>query len=128
MKLNKKMAASLLTLAMLAQLGLASYAEDEDGPLTSDSPMVWGLLSFPLRVVTGVAGLGVGALVGGVEGIIDTEKKFAENTFGEAEENPLLVPVGIVGTAVAIPVGFLSGFPEQAVKSGQDGFEWWNRF
>ncbi len=128
MKFNKKIAASLLMLAMVGQLGMTSYAEDEDGPMTSDNPLAWGLVSFPLRAVTGVVGLGAGALVGGVKGIIETEKKFAENTFGEADENPLLVPVGLIGTAVAIPVGFLSGFPEQAVKSGQEGFQWWDRF
>ena len=129
MKLNQKLAASLLGIAMLAQVGMTSMADEvEKGELTNNNPVAWGMVSFPFRVVTGAAGMGVGAVAGGLKGIVDTEKKFAENTFGQADENPLLVPVGLIGSVVAVPVGFLAGFPEQAVKTGQDGFQYWDRF
>lgn len=126
--MKKKLAAALMAMAVIGQLGLTSFAEDDQGPWTSDYPVTWGIMSFPLRVVTGVTGLTIGALAGGVNGIVETEQKFAENTFGQAEENPFMVPVGLVGTAVAIPVGFLAGFPQGAVKGGQEGYTWWDRF
>jgi hypothetical protein len=126
--LNKKFAAALMALALIGQLGLAAFAEDETGTMTNDYPVAWGIVSFPLRLVTGALGMGLGAVVGGVNGIVETEKKFAENTFGRADENPLMVPVGLVGTVVAIPVGFLTGFPPEAIKGGEEGFGWWDRF
>ncbi|MBX2860357.1 MAG: hypothetical protein KTR14_03925 [Vampirovibrio sp.] len=124
--MKKTLAALLLAGAMVAQAGAGAFAED--GPWTTDSPVTWGITSLPLRVVTGAAGAGIGMVSGSVEGIIDTEKEFASNTFEKADENPFLVPVGLVGTAVAIPVGIIKGGPKDAVDMGRDGYLWWNRF
>ena len=127
--MKKTVFAGLLAAAMVAQIGAGALAEDvEAGSLTSDSPVLWGIASFPFRAVTGVGGLGLGAIAGGLKGVVDTEKSFAENTFGKANENPFMIPVGLVGSLVAVPVGFVTGMPQQAVETGQNGYKWWDRF
>ena len=67
----------------------------------------------------------VGAVAGGLQGIVDTEQKFAEHTFGQADENPMMLPVGLVGAAVAVPIGFVTGAPKGMVEWGQKGYEMW---
>lgn len=124
--MKKTLAATLLAITVAAQMGVA--LADDKGPWTSDHPATWGLVSMPFRLVTGAVGVGLGTVTGGVQGIMDTEQRFAENTYAKAGENPLLVPVGLVGTAVAIPVGFLTGAPKGAVDMGREGYMWWDRF
>lgn len=82
---------------------------------------------LPFRIITGVAGAGVGVVAGGVQGIVDTEKKFGESTFGKADENPMMIPLGLVGAVVAVPVGFATGAPKGLVEWGQKGFEIWGK-
>lgn len=123
--MNKKFAVLALVSAMMLQVGTALA---EDGPWTSSGNAGWTVLSFPFRLVTGTVGAAGGAVGGGLKGIVDTEQKFAENTFGRADENPLLVPVGLVGTVVAVPVGLVTGAPDGAVEYGKKGYHWWNRF
>jgi len=124
--LKSKIAAAALAASMIAQVGVAAFAED--GPMTSSGNAAWQVISFPLRVVTGTAGVAVGAVGGGLKGIVSTEEKFAANTFGKADENPMMVPVGLVGTVVAVPVGFVTGAPQGAVTGGKVGYNWWNHF
>jgi hypothetical protein len=125
--LKSKIAAALFAAAMMLQVGAVSFAED-NGPWTTNHPFVWGVGSFPFRLLTGGVGAGFGAVAGGAKGIVETERKFAENTWGEADKNPLMVPVGLVGTVVAVPVGIIMGAPQGAVKMGTQGYNWWNRF
>ena len=80
---------------------------------------------LPFRIVTGVGGMGLGAVAGGVQGIVYTEQKFAEHTFGQADENPMMLPLGLIGAAVAVPVGFVTGAPKGMVEWGQKGYEMW---
>lgn len=124
--MKSKIAAFALAATMMTQLGVGAFADA--GPLTSSGNPVWTVVSFPLRLVSGTTGLALGALGGGFKGIVHTEQKFASNTFGKAEENPFLVPVGLVGTVVAIPVGFVTGAPEGAVTGGQYGYSMWDHF
>lgn len=84
-------------------------------------------LTIPVRVVAGTAGAGLGAVSGSIKGVVDTEQKFAAATFGKSGKNPLLVPVGIVGTAVAVPVGIIMGAPQGAVDGGKDGYALWDK-
>ena len=53
-------------------------------------------------------------------------QNFAEHTFAEVDENPLMLPVGIVGAVVAVPVGFLVGAPKGAVEWGEKGYTLWD--
>jgi hypothetical protein len=122
---SSKFAALALAATLLVQTGVA-FADD--GPMTSGGNAAWQVVSFPLRLVTGVTGGAVGAVGGGLKGIVKTEEKFANNTFGKADENPLLVPVGLVGTVVAVPVGFVTGAPDGAVKGARTGYGWWDNF
>jgi hypothetical protein len=130
--LKNKFAALALAATLLTQVGVSALADDaaasDDGPLTSSGNAVWQVVSFPLRLVTGTTGIAIGAVGGGVKGIVKTEEKFAQNTFGKADENPLLVPVGLVGTVVAVPVGFVTGAPEGAAKGGKYGYHIWDNF
>lgn len=121
-----KMAATLLAAATMIQMVAPSFAED--GELTSEHPVGWGIASFPLRLTTAGLGAGFGALSGGVEGIMETEDEFADHTFAKAGENPLLAPVGLVGAVVAIPVGAIKGGVPQAIESAKAGFNWWDRY
>lgn len=127
--MKNKLAAVALAATLFAQVGVA-MADDggSAGPLTSSNNPAWAVISFPFRLVTGTAGLGLGAVGGGLKGIVQTEQQFAEKTFGEADENPLMVPVGLVGTVVAVPVGFILGAPEGAVTGGKYGYQMWDSF
>jgi hypothetical protein len=103
--------------AILGQTGMAAYAEGGDAVQA---------LTIPFRIVTSVAGAGVGLVAGGLQGVVDTEQKFAENTFGKASENAMLVPVGIVGAVVGVPVGFVMGAPKGMVDWGKKGYDMWD--
>lgn len=113
--MKKKIAVLAIAATMMAQTMSGAYAGG-----------VADVLTLPFRLVTGVAGVGVGAVAGGLQGVVDTEQKFAENTFGQADENPMMLPVGIVGTAVAVPVGIITGAPKGAVEWGEKGFNMWD--
>ncbi|MCE3235275.1 MAG: hypothetical protein K0Q50_1455 [Vampirovibrio sp.] len=127
--MNYKFAALALAGLLLTQVGFTAFADgDAAAPASSAGNTVWQVLSFPLRIVTGAGGLAIGAVGGSVRGIVNTEEQFAQNTFGKAEENPMLVPVGLVGTVLAVPVGIVTGAPEGAVKGGKYGYHVWDNF
>ena|GEM_PF-603938 len=128
--MKNKFAALALAGALLGQVGIAAFADGEAAAPASSSTgnTVWQVISFPLRIVTGAGGMAVGAVGGSVRGIVNTEEQFAQNTFGKADENPALLPVGILGTVVAVPVGIVTGAPEGAVKGGKYGYHVWDNF
>lgn len=72
--------------------------------------------------------MAIGAIQGGVKGIVRTEEEFAQSTFGEAEDNPLMIPVGLVGTIAALPYGLIQGAPEGAAQGVESGYHLWDRF
>lgn len=113
---------------LISQAGITAFADGQAASASSTGNTVWQVLSFPLRIVTGAGGLAIGAVGGSVRGIVNTEEKFAQNTFGKAEENPILVPVGLVGTVLAVPVGIVTGAPEGAMKGGKYGYHVWDNF
>lgn len=98
------------------------------GPMTRSGNKAWQVLSFPLRLVTGGAGLALGAIGGGMRGVVNTEEQFAQDTFGAADQNPLMVPVGLLGTIAAVPVGLAKGAPGGAASGGDYGFHLWDKF
>lgn len=130
--MKNQLAVLALAATMLTQVGISALADDaaasSNGPMTSSGNAVWQVVSFPLRLVTGGAGVAVGTVSGGIKGIATYEEKFAQNTFGKADENPLLVPVGLVGTVVAVPVGFVAGAPAEAAKGAKYGYHVWDNF
>lgn len=130
--MKNKFAALALAAFLLCQVGMSAFADEpakgSNGPWTTSNNVVWQVASFPLRVVTGAGGILLGALNSGVKGISTTEEKYGQNTFGKAHKNPLLVPVGLVGTVVAIPVGFVTGAPEGAAPGGKYGYHIWDSF
>ncbi|MBK8191220.1 MAG: hypothetical protein IPK79_12320 [Vampirovibrionales bacterium] len=88
----------------------------------------WKLVSFPLRLATAAMGAGLGALQGGYEGVAAMETSVAEETFGRADRNPMLVPVGVAGALIALPVGAISGAPRGASHGLKEGWRWWDRY
>lgn len=117
----------------LAQIGMGANAAPaakttEGGPMTSSGNKMWQVVSFPLRLMTGATGLAIGAIGGGVKGIVRTEEQFAQDTFGQADQNPLMVPVGLIGTLAALPVGIAKGAPQGAVQGGDFGYHLWDQF
>ncbi|WP_373532227.1 hypothetical protein [Vampirovibrio sp.] len=98
------------------------------GPMTRSGNKTWQIISFPLRLMTGAAGLAFGAIGGGMKGIVHTEEAFATQTFGEADKNPLMVPVGLIGTLAALPVGIATGVPVGAAEGSDLGFRLWDQF
>jgi hypothetical protein len=128
--LKKHLATLALMALMFTQVGVRALADEPVGgtPSTASGNIAWKAVSFPLRLVTGITGGAVGMVGGGMKGIVTTEEKFAANTFGKADENPLLVVPGILGTVVAVPVGFVVGAPEGTAKGAKAGYQWWNNF
>ncbi len=127
--MKNKLAAVALAATLVAQAGIGAFADEpSNGPMTSSNNPAWAVASFPFRLVTGTTGMALGAVHGGLKGIVETEQQFAENTFGEADKNPLLVPIGLVGTVVAVPVGFVMGAPEGAANGGKYGYQIWDNF
>lgn len=114
--------------------GVSWAAAPNNKPFTAGNPStksgntVWQVASFPLRLVTGTSSGALGLLGGGMKGIVTTEEKFAANTFGKVDENPIMVVPGLLGTVVAVPVGFLIGAPEGFVKGAKAGYTWWDTF
>lgn len=96
--------------------------------MTRSGNQAWELASLPLRLVTGATGLAWGAIDGGLKGVVATEEQFAQNTFGQAEQNPLMVPVGLIGTIAAVPVGIATGAPQGAAQGSAAGYQLWDRF
>lgn len=102
--------------------------KEASGPMTASGNKTWQIVSMPLRLITGATGMAIGAIGGGVNGIVRTEESFAQNTFGKADENPLMVPVGLIGTLAALPVGVVHGAPPGAIRGGLMGYQVWDRF
>lgn len=100
----------------------------QKGPMTRSGNKAWQIISFPLRLMTGAAGLAFGAIGGGMKGIVSTEEAFATQTFGEADKNPLMVPVGLIGTLAALPVGIATGAPLGATEGSHLGYRLWDQF
>lgn len=99
-----------------------------NGPMTRSGNQTWQMVSLPLRLVTGATGLALGAIQGGLQGVVTTEEQFAQNIFGEADESPWLVPVGLIGTIAAVPVGLATGTPQGAAQGGSAGYHLWDQF
>lgn len=131
--MKNRLAALVLASLLLAQAGILTFANEAEppansGPITRSGNTVWSVFSFPLRLITGATGFVVGAVDGGAKGIVKMEETFAENTFAKASESPLLVPIGLVGTIVALPVGLVSGAPDGAAKGAREGYRLWDHF
>jgi len=128
--LKNRIAAFALAAALVSQVGIGAFADGTaaKGPWTSSNNTVWQVTSFPLRLVSGASGILLGALNGGVKGIASTEESYAKNTYGKAHENPLMVPAGIVGSVVAVPIGFVTGAPDGATAGGKYGYHIWDSF
>ena len=129
--MKNRIAALTLAAALVSQVGIGAFADgtaSAKGPWTSSNNAVWQVASFPLRLVSGASGIVLGALNGGVKGIASTEETYAKNTYGKAHENPLMVPAGIVGSVVAVPVGFVTGAPDGASAGGKYGYHIWDSF
>lgn len=131
--LKSKIAICTLATVLLAQWGAGAFAQDATttvvtgGPLTRSGNPIWTVVSFPLRVVTGVGGMLVGSVVQGGKNIVSTEQEFAQNTWGQAQSNPALYPVGAAGSVIAVPLGFVTGMPEGAATGGRYGYTVWDR-
>ena len=110
---------TLVMVALAASMAMISIPAHADSMSASD------LALMPFKVVTGVAGMGVGVVAGGMQGVVDTEKKFSENTFGQADKNPMMLPLGLIGAVVAVPVGFVTGAPQGMVDWGKKGYDMW---
>lgn len=123
--MKSKIAAFALAATMMTQV--AAFADDAmNAPADANTSLgkaAWSLLSLPVNVGSAVGSGAVGAVGGGLKGIIATEEKFSDATYAKVNENPLLLPVGLVGTAVAVPVGFLTGMPYGVVHGVHHG---WN--
>ena len=127
--MKNKVAALAMAAALVSQIGVGALAADKaNGPWTTSNSPVWQVTSFPLRLVTGASGIVLGALNGGVKGIASTEQTYAQNTYGKAHQNPLMVPAGLVGTVLAVPVGFVTGAPDGASSGGKYGYHIWDTF
>ena len=129
----KKIAICTLAAVLLAQSSLIAFADTPasmepatGGPLTRSGHPAWTVASFPFRLTTGIGGMMVGAMVNGSKHVVKTEQEFAHNTFGQASESPAMYPVGVLGSMVAVPVGFITGMPEGAAMGGRYGFKLWD--
>lgn len=142
--LKNKFAICALAGALLVQTGLAAFADESDmepvagfgtepavepapgGPLTRSGHPAWTVCSFPLRLATGVGGMMVGAVVRGSKNVAKTEQEFARESFGNAKESPVLYPIGVLGSVIAVPVGFVTGMSEGAEIGARSGFKLWD--
>ena len=132
--MKNKIAVFMLATAVFAQAGLTALADDEPGsitpsggPLTRSENPAWKICSFPFRIATGAGGMLIGAMVGGGKNVVTAEKQFSQNTFAHANQDPMLYPVGAVGSVIAVPVGFVTGMPEGAAAGGRYGYRIWDR-
>ncbi len=122
----KKLFAMLATVAMLA--APAAMAEDYDmydgdaslceycwdkGSFTEDNPTASRVLLFPVRAVTAGVGAPLGALKGMGSSTVNAVDIVNEATFQRAKEepgmSPILVPAGLIGTVIALPLGVAHG-------------------
>ena len=125
-----KLAAFALAATMIGQLGMAAFADEnvdvdniQSDPDTSVGEAAWTVLSLPVDLTAAVADGALGGLGGGLKGIVRTEEIFGANTYGKVDENPLWIIPGLIGTVVAVPVGFLVGLPMGLVNGAKYG---WN--
>lgn len=129
--MKNKFAALALATALVSQVGIGAFAAEDastTGPWTSSKNTAWQVASFPLRLVSGASGIVLGTLNGGVKGIASTEQSYAEKTYAKAHQNPLMVPVGLVGSVVAVPMGFVTGAPDGATAGAKYGYHIWDTF
>jgi hypothetical protein len=131
-KMTKRILVALALAAITGQAGMSGFADNgkisAGNPSTGTGNVAWQVATFPFRLVTGVSTGALGLVGGGVKGIVTTEEKFAANTFGKVDENPLYVVPGVLGTVAAVPVGFLIGAPEGFAKGAKAGYTWWDSF
>lgn len=133
-KMTKRALSAFVLAVAIAQVGMTSFADNGNGTVSAGNPSTragntaWQVATFPFRLVTGASTGALGLVGGGVKGVVTTEEKFAANTFGKVDENPLFVVPGVLGTVVAVPVGFLIGAPEGFVKGAKAGYTWWDSF
>ncbi len=123
----KKLFAMLAATAMLAAAPMAT-AEDYDmydgdaslceycwdkGSFTEENPTASRVLLFPVRAVTAGVGAPLGALKGMGTSTVNAVDIVNEATFQAAKEEPgmapILVPAGLIGTVIALPVGVAHG-------------------
>ncbi|MEB3286340.1 MAG: hypothetical protein VKJ04_02435 [Vampirovibrionales bacterium] len=83
-------------------------------------------VKFPCRIVTCAVSAVVGAVNGGINGVIEAERQVVKQTFAKADEDPLLIPAGIMGVAIAVPVGIAMGIPDDVMSYTQQGYHWWD--
>lgn len=112
----------LLLLATVGICQLGFYLYSQNGPLVIET------LKFPGRIITACINGSIGGVTEGFNGIIETEQQFANQTFAHAETDPMMIPVGIVSAAVAIPVGFISKAPNGMMAYGKEGYAWWDEW
>lgn len=106
------------------------YTEDDD---------VKEVLLLPVRLVAGALTAPIGAIGGMAKRTGDSVEWVNKNTFRKVVNKhdkmtdkpgkvlgrgPVLVPVGIVGTAAALPLGASYGAVEGSVKGFTKGFNW----
>lgn len=106
------------------------YTEDDD---------VKEVLLLPVRLVAGTLNAPIGAIGGMAKRTGDSVEWVNKNTFRKVVKKhdnmtdkpgkvlgrgPVLVPVGIVGTAAALPLGASYGAVEGSVKGFTKGFNW----
>jgi hypothetical protein len=106
------------------------YTEDDD---------VKEVLLLPVRLVAGTLTAPIGAIGGMAKRTGDSVEWVNKNTFRKVVNKhdkmtdkpgkvlgrgPVLVPVGIVGTAAALPLGASYGAVEGSVKGFTKGFNW----
>jgi hypothetical protein len=106
------------------------YTQDDD---------VKEVLLLPVRLVAGAVTAPIGAIGGMAKRTGDSVEWVNKNTFRKVVHKhdkmtdkpgkvlgrgPVLVPVGIVGTAAALPLGASYGAVEGSVKGFTKGFNW----
>lgn len=127
--MNSLFSVLMLVSALLMQSGFSAFADGAGtDPDTGAGRAVWQGVSIPFRIVSGAAGIVIGAVGGSAKGIIRTEEKFGQATFGKADQNAWLVPAGILGTVVAVPAGIVTGAPEGAEAGAKYGYNVWDKF
>lgn len=140
----RKILATVGLLTLLAQPAMAQNAVS--GSVRTDAPYQNSGLSgarevflLPVRVVSGAVGAPVGA-IGGMakrtgqavqvvndatfKKVVDDNEEIMDQPGKQFGRGVLLVPVGIVGTAAAVPIGAAVGAVEGTFKGLAKGFTW----
>ncbi len=148
----KKLFAMLAATSMLIAMPMVATADDSDmyegdgslceycwekGSFTEENPTASQIALFPVRVTTGAIGAPIGALAGLGTGTVDAVSGVSNATFGNivsTEGNgytntvetiakaPFLIPAGVVGTVLAVPVGMTYGAITGTFKGFAKGY------